>query len=95
MKFLLNDWSDPQRFNATIADRVLFLTLQSKAYRLQVVNNQVSSSTEGNLYTDQEEADTKMFLCCQHAVQQFSCEGICISAVDSDVGILAIYTKNG
>ena len=39
VKFLLNDWSDPRRFNATIADRVIFFTLESKAYRLQVANN--------------------------------------------------------
>ena len=94
VKFLLNDWSDPRRFNATIADRVIFFTLESKAYRLQVANNKVSSSTEENLFSDQEEADTKMFLSCQHAIQQFSCEDICISTVDSDVGILAIYYRD-
>ena len=52
VKFLLNDWSETQRLKTPIADRVLILTLESKAYRLQVVNNQVTSSTEENFFFD-------------------------------------------
>ena len=63
-----------------IGDRVIVLTLD------------ISSTPEET--SNQEEADTKMFLCCQHAVHQFTSENVCISTVDSDVGILAIYYKD-
>ena len=94
VKFFLNDWSDPERFKAMIEDRVVVLTLEGTAYRLQVVSNRVSSTSEETLSSNQEEADTKMFLCCQHAVHQFSSENVCISTVGGDVGILAIYYKD-
>ncbi len=69
-------------------DRVVFLVVESRAYRLQVVENRVTSTPEEVLSSDQEEADTKMFLCCLHAIRYFSCENICIFTVDSDVAIL-------
>ena len=94
VKFFLNDWSDPERFKAMIGDRVIVLTLEGTAYRLQVKNNKVSSTPEETLSSNQEEADTKMLLCCQHAVHQFSSENVCISTVDSDIGIFAIYYKD-
>ena len=49
-----------------IEDRVVVLTLEGTAYRLHVVSNRVSSTPEETLSSNQEEADTKMFLCCQH-----------------------------
>lgn len=94
VKFFLNDWSDPEGFKAMIGDRVIVLTLEGTAYRLQVISNRVSSTPEKTLSSNQEEADTKMFLCCQHAVHQFFSENVCISTVDSDVGVLAIYYKD-
>ena len=94
VNFFLADWSDPDRFKALIADRIIFLTVESVAYRLQVTSNKVTTTPEEALYSSQEEADTKMFFCCQHAVQQFSSKNICIATVDSDVGILSIYYKD-
>ncbi|CAB4001853.1 Hypothetical predicted protein [Paramuricea clavata] len=94
VKFFLADWSDPDRFKTMIANRIILVTVASVAYRLQVTSDKVTSTPEEALHSKQEEADTKMFLSCQHAVQQFSCENICISTVDSDVGVLAIYYKD-
>ncbi|CAB4012350.1 Hypothetical predicted protein [Paramuricea clavata] len=94
VKFLLLDWSDPERFREVIMGRVIFLIVECKAYRLQVMENRVTSTPEEDLSSDQEEADTKMFLCCLHAIRYFSCENICIFTVDSDLAILAIYYKN-
>jgi hypothetical protein len=94
VKFFLADWSDPDRFKTMIANRIILVTVASVAYRLQVTSDKVTSTPEEALHSKQEEADTKMFLSCQHAVQQFSCENICISTVDSDVGILSIYYKD-
>ena len=94
VKFLLLDWSDPERFRGVIVDKVIFMIVECKAYRLQVVENKVTSMPEEDLFSNQEEADTKMFLCCLHAIRYFSSENICISTDDSDVAILAIYYKN-
>lgn len=71
VKFFLRDWSDPERFKQVIADRVLFFTVESKCYRLEVEENSVTCREEECLFSDQEESDTKLFLCCQHAVQRF------------------------
>lgn len=68
--------------------------MESVAYRLQVTSGIVTPTPEEALHSKQEEADTKMFLSCQHAVQQFSIENICIATVDSDVAILSIYYKD-
>jgi len=42
------------------------------------------------LSTNQEEADTKIFLCCLHASRN-RIQNICISTVDSDTAIYALY----
>ena len=39
VKFLLLDWSDPERFREVIMGRAIFLIVECKAYRLQVVEN--------------------------------------------------------
>ena len=49
---------------------------------------------EIQLATDQEEADTKVFLCTKHASLEFSTTSICILIVDSDIGIYVLYFQN-
>ena len=93
VKFFLNDWSDPERFKSTIGDTLIFFTLESRCYQLRVVDNKVVSKLEEDLCSNQEEADTKMFLCCNHATQLIPHPNICVSTVDSDVAILAVYYK--
>ena len=41
--------------------------------------------------SDQEEADTKVFLCIQHAARHFVIQQVCLRTVDSDIGIYALY----
>ena len=89
----MQDWSDPVRFKAAISERVLFVTVESECHQLEVIDNKVVSRKEDSLCSNQEEADTKMFLCCQHAAQPDRNINICISTVDSDVAILAVYYK--
>ena len=91
VKFLLLDWSDRTRFKQIISGRVIFVTVESDCHRIYVDEDVVKCSREEELSSNQEEADTKMFLCCQHAVNHFSAENVCISTVDSDVAVLAIY----
>ena len=47
---------------------------------------QVTCEREESLENSQEEADTKVFLCAQHAAKP-----VCIHTVDSDIGIYALY----
>ncbi len=89
----MDDWSHPQSFKTIIEDRVVFVTLESECHQLRVEEDNVLIGMEESLHSNQEEADTKMFLCCQHAVHRFQNPNISISTVDSDVGILAIYFK--
>ena len=93
VKFFLKDWSDPKRFETIISERVVFVTVESECYQLRVTDSKVVSRRELSLCSNQEEADTKMFLCCQHATQPDENVNICISTVDSDVAILAVYYK--
>ena len=44
-----------------------------------------------SLESNQEEADTKVFLCIKHASSEFEFEQICLRTVDSDIGIYALY----
>ena len=51
------------------------------------------SSEVNELASNQEEADTKMFLCMKFAFTH-GFESTCIVTVDSDVGILALFFSN-
>ena len=63
---------------------------------MEVSENKVTSRQEHTLGSAQEEADTKIFLCCQHAVQHFSnhVENVCVATIDTDVAVLAIYYES-
>jgi len=93
VKFFFKDWSDLERFKIIISERVIFVTVESECYQLRVKESKVVSRRELSLCSNQDEADTKMFLCCQHATQPDENVNICISTVDSDVAILAVYYK--
>ena len=43
------------------------------------------------LATDQEEADTKVFLCVKHASHELGYTSVCIYTVDSDISVYAFY----
>ena len=63
---------------------------------MEVSENRVTSRQEHTLGSDQEEADTKIFSCCQHAVQHFSnhAENVCVATVNTDVAVLVIYYES-
>ena len=55
-----------------------------------VQDGEVQSYEAGELFSNQEEADTKGFLCCKHA-EVMGHQHACIVTVDSDIVIYAIY----
>ena len=50
----------------------------------------LSSEEVFELQTTQKEADTKVFLCCQHAAKS-GYQSTCIYTVDSDIPLYALY----
>ncbi len=52
---------------------------------------QVVCEEEVSLRNHQEEADTKVFLCSQHAVTWHGATSVCIHTVDSDIAIYSLF----
>ena len=53
VKFFLKDWSDPERFKATIGYRVLFITVESECHQLKVIDDKIVSRIENSLCSNQ------------------------------------------
>ena len=89
VKFLLNDWSHPTRYaHLFTSDTYLFFNCASQMHKLTLNDGLVESALEFDC--DQEEADTKVFLCCKHA-ETYGASAVCISTVDSDIPLYAMY----
>ena len=70
------------------------MTVESECHQLEVVDNQVVSRREDNLCSNHEEADTKMFVCCQHATLPDRNVNIYVSQrLTVMLQILAVYYK--
>ena len=91
IEFLLKDWSDARRFvDMFRGDKKLYVNCGTKFFLLKLNNDGlIECSEEDTLENSQEEADTKVFLCAQHASGEN--ESLCIKTVDSDIGIYSLY----
>eukprot|EP00794_Sanderia_malayensis_P021369 gene21369-23451_t len=90
VKFLIDDWSNSDRFKSKIGKRCIYVTVEDKCYAIYVEEEEVRCTEAEELFSNQEEADTKTFLCCKHA-ELLGHGNICIVTVDSDIAIYAIY----
>ena len=90
LEFLLKDWSHHHRNIPSIGSKTIFFTLKDEAYEISVINNEIQCLRVPQLSSNQEEADTKMFLAARHACDR-GCNSVTIHTVDSDVAILACY----
>ena len=89
VKFLLEDWSDPTLYAHLFPPaNILFLNCGSQFFRLSLKNDLIDCVSE--LVCDQEEADTKVFLCTKHA-EALGVSAACVSTVDSDIAIYTLY----
>ena len=68
----------------------LFVNLGSQVHKITLEDGKIHCVEENALATDQEEADTKVFLCVKQA-KPCGYDKICVSAVDTDIVIYAIY----
>lgn len=90
IKFLVSEWSTNDRHVAVFKDKIIFITVEDKAFSIKVSRGSMKIDPVPELESQQEEADTKMFLCAAHA-SSWGYESVKIVTVDSDVAILSIY----
>ena len=57
---------------------------------LSLFKFQIICSEETNLSSNQEEADTKVFLCAKHA-ESFGFQSVVIVTVDTDIAVYSVY----
>ena len=83
VKFLLEDWSHPRRI-AHLFWHANFFNCASQIFRLSLKDDLIKCVSESAF--DQEEADTKNFLCTKHS-EALGFWAACISTVDFDIAI--------
>ena len=76
-----------------IQGKNVFITYGDSCRKITSDGSSLFSSEVDELASNQEEADTKMFLCMKFAFT-YGFESTCIVTVDSDVGILALFFSN-
>ena len=88
---LVEFWSDQNLFSS---GKKLYVNVGQKFFLLRRNDEDLIESSEvEELENSQEEADTKVFLCAQHA-SRTSIESVCIKTVDSDIAIYALYFQD-
>jgi hypothetical protein len=73
-----------------VKDKIIYITVNDSGYKLTVSGDNIMCHFVQGLCSQQEEADTKMFLAVKIA-QEIGCTKATIFTVDSDVAILALY----
>ena len=93
VKSLINDWSSNSKHSQVLNSKDLYLTIESKAFVVSTNANGPYKYPVTELSIEQEEADTKMFLCSQSGLQLgFDC--VSIATIDTDVAIVAIHFQS-
>ena len=86
-------WGTDQRFAKKIGERTLFVTHGESCSKISVdAQGSISSSTVLELRSNQEEADTRVFLHALHA-SDAAHQQILIKSSDTDVEVLACYFR--
>ena len=93
MEFLADVWGTHQCFAKKIGERTLFVTHGESCSKISVdAQGSISSSIVLELCSNQEEADTRMFLHALHA-SDAAHQQILIKSLDTDVEVLACYFR--
>ena len=92
LKFLVGEWSEKAVYAEKIKDCTVFVTHGDNCTKLPSSNGTITACTVLELCSNQEEADTRMFLHANHASQNgHQCIAIRSSRSDTDVEVLACY----
>ena len=92
VRFLINDWST-NTIHAKILEDELYVTVEDKAFCISSNGSELSMVLCNRLTNEQEETDTKVFLCAQFAFD-IGFERVNIVTVDTDVAILGMYFQS-
>ena len=87
---MINDWSNRPENVAILSHKSLYVTSETDAWKISSDGEQINSTVTPALQSNQEEGDTKVFLCAAF-VAELGYENVQIITVDSDIGILALY----
>ena len=90
LSFLVREWSENAVYAQKIKDCTFFVTHGDNCTKLVAPNGSTTASDVPELCTNQEEADTRMFLHAEHASQNGH-QRIAIKSSDTDVEVLACY----
>ena len=93
VRFLIQDWSTNAKHCDVLDGKELYVTLEDEAHRISSNRGQLSKTYVEALSSQQEEADTKMFLAAQLAYD-LGFAKVNIITIDTDVAILAIYYQS-
>ena len=91
-KFLSEQWSK-QEYAERIGNHVMYVTHGNNCTKLVVIDGRMTATEETELYTDQEEADTRMFLHASH-VSSHGHQRVAIVSSDTDVEVLACHHQS-
>ena len=89
VKSLIDDWSQDESSRELLSNCEMYLTYEAKSFCIRTIEMQVQKIVGPELQSEQEEADTKMYLCAQFA-STLGFQSVKIVTVDSDVAILAL-----
>ena len=92
LEFLSQEWSK-QEYVERIDSRVMYVTHGNHCKKLVVKHGRMTATDETELYTDQEEADTRMFLHASHA-SSHGHQRVAIVSSDTDVEVLACHHQS-
>ena len=90
INFLIKDWSTNEIHSEQLEGRELYVSVEDRAYKISSNQNQLKIVEEIHLCSQQEEADTKMFLAAKFAFE-LGFSSVVIKSIDTDVAILALY----
>ena len=93
VKFLVSDWSTSERHAPVLEGKDLYVTIKDQGYCITANHGILSIRQVPEISSEQEEADTKMFLCAQFAAS-LGFDSAEIVTVDSDVSILSLYFQH-
>lgn len=90
VEFLIKDWSTNLGNVEIFLSKTLYVTCGIDAWKIDGDGVRINRAGTPALQSNQEEADTKVFLCASF-VAELGYERVNIITVDSDIGILALY----
>lgn len=90
IKFLVQDWSTNKSYIDELGDRHLFITHEDQCTKISVEEGTISAAPVPELYSNHEEADTRMLLHAQHA-SLAGYNKVFIKSSDTDVEVIACH----